>query len=57
MLVFSISNFNLDTSGISGTIQDEYYEYYELKKMKIAQINWNTLDLETVLTADFKNEL
>ncbi len=56
---FSVSsNFNLDTSGISGTIQDEYYEYYEVKKkMKIAQINWNALDLETVLTTDFKNEL
>lgn len=56
---FNVS-YNFDKSAASSlsTINDEYYEYWEVTKtMKIAQIDWNSIDASTFFTDEFKNAI
>lgn len=51
-------NFDESVSQTLTNINDEYYEYWEISKtMKIAQIDWSSINIESVLTEEFKNAL
>lgn len=52
------NNFDKSISSSLSSINEEYYDYWEVKKtMKIAQIDWKNTDATSFFSSDFKNTL